>query len=379
MGGKITTAGGGKRLQMLFKSRICKGPDLPRNFERRITYWRNKSDSKAMHKTSESIKHKPSEAAAEQDKHEPLSSSRFSESGLSSSKETNVDVVRVISANAKAKLPVMSYNISGALSFEDFSRRLAAEVPGSDVEKNKTRRGIDPNQALDEVNASVFSSGLIDTAEKPTPHTHNTQINDDKAVQELTKWFGNASYPQAPENNKEDATFLSVTDIERNLDRNTTTSGSQEDVEELDSNVLSFFDSIKNRAVNKPDENAAECDTGDAHGPLYKEEPSPAMEDYFRLQYDRNENGNKKISPNCRDDINSSEVEQFFDLFTTRAPVNHGPKNRAQNLATGRAVHSELSLPAPNSMTGVQQTSDISSSALEKWFTALSLQGDNQD
>lgn len=263
------------------------------------------------------------------------------------------------------------------VSFEDFSKRLAAEVAGNDLLEDKASSHLNTvveDTPILEENSLRNEDDAGEEKEEELPPT-----SDREAVDELSKWFGRISAVTEDDRLKKrteepDMPFTPLEEVERQMtERNG--SSAEESKEELDSNVLSFFDTIRSQAMGEQTEIMPE--NGDVHGPLYSEGLSRGMENYFHSKYVAGETANVRDNGEGTEQLNTSEVGENVHVFMKEKPVYQTAELEAKSRngmpSDGPCKEQPSSASAP-SLVQVQRGSE--SMKLERWFNSLALQSE---
>lgn len=371
----VARAQSARERDIMYRSRICRGPDVTNNFAKRIAY-RDKAQisGKAPALSEESGREVPWRVG------EGLEGEmvKVEESALEAAEQKRWGKEEVGEVECGTQPAIVPYNTSNALSFEDLSRRLVAEVASNRKVGNETRSAMDNNEVERDVNGvhdgfvrhslgvGTDDDGDNDDSEEVREHT--CVVPNQDAVSELSKWFGRISASTHQETQCEEASFMPLDAVEREMIR----SGSaapQESSEELDSALVPFFNTIRNQAIDEQTDVTLE--NGDMPEHLHGDRPSNAVENYFGSRPDARENINKTVRGEEADRLETSEVEQFFQLFTDGKPVQGRTETTlgSHKILTSAHGYAGQNLTSSNTSSTEKQGSDHGE--LERWFRAL--------
>lgn len=363
-----------KERDAMYRSRICRGPDIANNFARRIAY---RDMACVFSKAAASVEERVGEGSlcADESLEKDIPAVGEVESCAVPEMEQRVGVGDEFGADNRGMLPTVPHNMSSPLSFEDLSRRLAAEVAGSQMVENKASIAVgngvedrDKTGALEGSRQHLLGLGV---AEEDTQQQVGVVLDQD-AVSELSKWFGRIATSTEEEEPCKDAFFMPLDEVEREMTK-PEVQDSQECCEELDSALVPFFDTIRNQAIDvKANSTLENCDT---HGPTYREEPSDAMENYFDARYNAKGNYHKAVHEEDTDRLETSEVEHFFQSFTNGKPVHKRTETASENHRLPVSTVGNADQDLTSSKTSSSETKRSSDHGeLERWFKALASQ-----
>lgn len=276
----------------------------------------------------------------------------------------------------------VSYNTSNVLSFEDLSRRLVAEVANNQKMENKPC--VDMDDSVEDQDMNGVHDGFVphllsvDTAddgedeEEDGAQGQTCLVPGQDAVSELSKWFGRMAASTREELPCEEASFMPLDEVEREMTKSGATE-LQESSEELDSALVPFFNIIRNQAMNEQTDVTLE--NGATHGPSYGDGPSSAVDNRFNSRHNAGGNTNRVVCGEETDRLATSEVEQFFQLFSDGRPVGKGTETASGKHKISTSVHGQAEQDLMSSKTLSTETKRGSDyGELERWFRALASQ-----
>lgn len=203
--------------------------------------------------------------------------------------------------------PTFEYTIASDISFEDFSKRLAQEASTMPFSENKHEITFPTRQHTPK--AEAVSEWLT---ERPSDGEHSGREKlPEEDVDELQKWFGRMSVPLA------ETAMEGLASPQPAIDSYPEPIGihKTENTEQLDSTVLSFFDTIRSQALSCD----LPTDTETATGSYRKKSESNRTPPHNDEQESRGLKRTDYLKES--EPLESSEVERFFQLFTEGKPV----------------------------------------------------------
>lgn len=343
-----------------YKSRICRGPNMKENFSTRISY-----RQEFLSATSAAVlSRKAEEGVQETDLHKSVGKSTHGPGTTEPNLEYTKDMEEVSSVPAMGRPPTLYYNISSDISFEDFSRRLAAEAGSGTVTENK-----EDSVVLEQVElvangaaeSKVFADTTLGEGDLSTDPSHQQDVD------ELKKWFGRIS-ASADADNEYKRTRRPESHAEASAPEIKASRG-QDTVDQLDSKVLSFFDTIRSQAMLERHDLSLE--NGAAEG-RDTEVPKMTMDSLSCGNSGYVENSRRLDHSLQSDQSKSTEVERFFQLFTEGKPVySQGePPSGEKHVASAQRGYRENASSALTSKVEAPQC-ESDAGGLERWFAAL--------
>lgn len=346
--------------EIFYKSRICRGPNLKENFATRIAYRRGTSSTASTAALSTNTEERSREAELPKSVGHSTPGPGTTETNLGYAE--NLDEVSC--GPAMGRPPTLHFNISSDISFEDFSRRLAAEAASSVVTENQEDSVIlEPVELVSDAAAEskVFADTTLGEGDLSTDPSHQQDVDD------LKKWFGRIS-ASADAAKEDDRTRRPESHAEASPPE-IKFPGGQDSLDQLDSRVLSFFDTIRSQALlerqDLPLENGSAGERGN-------EMPRMTMDSQSYARTGYAENSRRPDRSQQSDQSKSTEVERFFQLFTEGKPVySQGEPPSAENRAA-----SPLQRYRENASSGLTSKVDTpvresDTGGLERWFAAL--------
>lgn len=184
---------------------------------------------------------------------------------------------------------------------------------------------------------------------KSTPEFDSPPLaqSEDASTDALSKWFG--SIHASAENALR----------EEELVVDSPSKDEQDKREELDSNVLSFFDNIRSQALS-------------SQSPFPAGTAPPAADRFTRVDASPSVPGlqrRKDISQTDLEKLKETQVENFFQLFTEGSPTEGTNHLGTQEPNGIRIANGLLSEPPPEQVDRSRIDSD--NRGLERWFAAL--------
>lgn len=348
------SAGHAGRTHCNDKTRICKGPNLEENFASRIAYQQRKLSfvqtlpTLALSKANRgnallgTVQTYPDELQKEAER-------------TACAPQPSVRADHFLQEAEVAPPPTVNYNIASD-DFDDLARRLAEASRGAGVLENKgTESSASDVRTTDPHEAILADAVYAERAPEQTVKAKRPVANQDE-VDALAKWFARMSESSNEQEQKQEAENPKRNDEKHEI----ATAGApsrivQEGKDGLDSNVLSFFDSIRCEALAEGTQDDLGGKVSTETSVRNAEAQSPALgESTTQHQLTLQEDS---------DQTNTTEVERFFQLFTEGKPVYETTHQHAPNFAVQREPQ--------NLSNGNHVQNESDRDGLERWFAQL--------
>lgn len=322
---------------------------MSENFSTRIAYRRRKSSG-----ASAVVAFDVSETTSSDRDSRKMNGGLFSSVGTGGNDHSRFAPTDKLEMSKERHLPdrpTLEYSISSDISFEDFSRRLAAEATSHAFTENER----EDNAVTEMANSSNTSSRAREHARGETEKAFvPSGSSRQEEVDELKKWFrrmsatadmngGNMS-AASPESHSDTLHGVNTKVVDT--------------VEQLDSTVLSFFDTIRSQALHERDQtqkgNGLVSGNRSAQSVRTDEAPRYAYRDAAIVT-------RRPVRTLESDEANGSEVERFFQLFTEGKPVyshNESPFEKRDNISASHVGHGTSTGSLRNDMGIAENESD---------------------